>query len=592
MGVLDFFSREAGQQRRAALDEFGRDIGYYVPPELRGLLGFVAEMTPTATIDRAAQAGGQMMAPGKTPMERVGAAGRMLSETAGVAAPAMVAGKAAMPAAQALQEGFLGFSVGGKMAGQEALRRANQRGPVRTMYSNPVMKAADDGSEKLRLWHGSPYDFRKFDFANLGRGEGSQDLGRGFSLVDEESVAHSYTNPASRWGDLDAMARYKEAGPGRYYQVEVDANPNQFLDWNKPWREQVPKGSPLYDKIAQEEARYLANYADDPDMLAAIPKAKLSTFWRENSGLEDAALESGFIGNKSQKYQGETEFSVFDPSRMNISKVFDVDGNELPLAPPSPAQEVAGLLREGRAGDVTDEMLAKFTPNDERELFDLYQRGETGMDMPMDFESRMARAREMGFVGDWYHGTDKDLMSFDVDIAKGKTSGTGAFLGGKANAETYARRKDGNVIPVMSSSNAPIVSAEGRAWNRIESPVYALDTKSWDDIELIDEFGDASTDDIARVARSNGLPSIQIDDVSDRGPNAWGFRDYPTHGNVRVEFDPTNIRSRFARFDPRLSHLKNLSAGVGGLGALGLLSMQPDRATTEQETRQYLGGLL
>ena len=32
-------------------------------------------------------------------------------------------------------------------------------------------------------------------------------------------------------------------------------------------------------------------------------------------------------------------------------------------------------------------------------------------------------------------------------------------------------------------------------------------------------------------------------------------------------------------------------AGVGGLG-LGLLSMQPDRAQTEEDTRQYLGGLL
>lgn len=44
-----------------------------------------------------------------------------------------------------------------------------------------------------------------------------------------------------------------------------------------------------------------------------------------------------------------------------------------------------------------------------------------------------------------------------------------------------------------------------------------------------------------------------------------------------------SIRSRFARFDPRLAHLRNLSAGVGGLGiALGL---QPSE---EQELRAYL----
>jgi hypothetical protein len=111
-GILDFFSDEAGQRRRASLDELGRDIGYYVPPELRGILGLVAEMTPTATMDRAGTAAREMASPGLTPMARVGAAGTMLSETAGMAAPLMVAGRAAMPAAQALEEALLGVSMG------------------------------------------------------------------------------------------------------------------------------------------------------------------------------------------------------------------------------------------------------------------------------------------------------------------------------------------------------------------------------------------------------------------------------------------------------------------------------------------------
>lgn len=43
--------------------------------------------------------------------------------------------------------------------------------------------------------------------------------------------------------------------------------------------------------------------------------------------------------------------------------------------------------------------------------------------------------------------------------------------------------------------------------------------------------------------------------------------------NVHVAFDPRNIRSRFARFDPRLAHLRNLSAGVA---PFGLLALQPN----------------
>src|SRR6056297_875474 len=125
-GLLDdlrgFFSREAGQQRREWLNSQGASVEQFVPPELRGLLGFAAEMTPSATLDRAAQAGGQMMAPGQTPMQRVGNAGRMLSETAGVAAPVMVAGRAGMSGAQALEESLLGFSMAGQGAADAGRR--------------------------------------------------------------------------------------------------------------------------------------------------------------------------------------------------------------------------------------------------------------------------------------------------------------------------------------------------------------------------------------------------------------------------------------------------------------------------------------
>lgn len=136
-GLMDFFSAEAGQRRRAGLDEFGREVGYYVPPELRNLFGLVAEMTPTATLERAGQASERMFDPARTSMERFGDFGSMLSETAGVVAPAAVAGRAAMPAAQAVQEGLLGFSMGAQDVGRAVVDRLNQPGQMPTLYSNP-----------------------------------------------------------------------------------------------------------------------------------------------------------------------------------------------------------------------------------------------------------------------------------------------------------------------------------------------------------------------------------------------------------------------------------------------------------------------
>lgn len=144
VNLLDRILGSTGQERTAALRDLGRRAEYYVPPELRGILGFAAEMTPSETLNRAAVSGGEMLAPGRTPMQRVGSAGRMLSETAGVAAPIAAGPRAGMTAAQSLQEGLLGFSMAADDVGRRFVERMNQPGPVPTMYSNPVFTNVED----------------------------------------------------------------------------------------------------------------------------------------------------------------------------------------------------------------------------------------------------------------------------------------------------------------------------------------------------------------------------------------------------------------------------------------------------------------
>ena len=145
MGVLDFFGREAGQRRRAALDEFGRSAEQYVPPELRQIVGLLSDMTPNRANERAAMASDRLFQPDRTAGQRVGDFGEMASEIAGVVAPVAVAGRAGMPAAEALQEALMGFSAGSQQAGRAVVDRLNQPGPVPTMYSNPLMAPYDMG---------------------------------------------------------------------------------------------------------------------------------------------------------------------------------------------------------------------------------------------------------------------------------------------------------------------------------------------------------------------------------------------------------------------------------------------------------------
>ena len=230
------------------------------------------------------------------------------------------------------------------------------------------------------------------------------------------------------------------------------------------------------------------------------------------------------------------------------------------------AQKVLEMLKAGRADDITDDMIAAA---DDPYLFNNY-------DLPMDEASRMARKQEIGHDKDFFHGGKGGHSYLSADEGTGKTSGTGAFLSpSNFLAETYSPVVDGAVYPVSSRSSAPIVNADMQNWNNIEAPVYAYDPRTMEDIEVIADYGRASTDDIARNARGMA-ESIEIQDVSDRGPRAWGMTQYPAISDVRVEYDPRNLRSRFARFDPRLSHLRNLSAGVGGLGLLSSANFDED----------------
>ena len=267
----------------------------------------------------------------------------------------------------------------------------------------------------------------------------------------------------------------------------------------------------------------------------------------------------------------------------------------------SPAQKVADLLASGRTDGVTDELLDSLDYNDTMELFELYKSGATGVAMPMDTASRDARAEAMFPIDDYYHGTNADIKSFQGNVFSSDNP---------TLASTYARGSaDAQIYPLRLGSKLgdTVVEGGGVNWSQlniddVKDPAVA-DWLDWAEGQKI------STREIEHAASREGRSGVQFKDINDTGPgfNSNQFKnlgytkeqerdlqrqymeDLSKPSNVDVRLSPNLLRSKFARFDPRLAHLKNLSAGLtiipGGL--LALQEMQK-RANEEQQRQGLL----
>jgi hypothetical protein len=204
--------------------------------------------------------------------------------------------------------------------------------------------------------------------------------------------------------------------------------------------------------------------------------------------------------------------------------------------------EVMDMLKSGRGYEVTDQMLDMGDPVLNARLNEYLYKNS---DIPMDEASRMARAKQMGAKSDQlYHATDANIYDFKNSFLGSETA---------ANATDYA---DGSFAKNLATlghwaSDKPLAGDIGRS---IDMPIMVRgkfsNSKSLDSLN-------------AKINRSGSIDAARgnFDGVK-VGDEEFG-------GKSTVIYDPANVRSRFARFDPRLSHLKNLSAGIGGAGLLG-----------------------
>ena len=246
------------------------------------------------------------------------------------------------------------------------------------------------------------------------------------------------------------------------------------------------------------------------------------------------------------------------------------------------ARDILDMRAQGRAGEVTDDMMAAADPQ--------YMFANTPL--PMDEASRRDRAAERFDIQPLYHGTASDVQGFDNNqrgsITQVPSARAAHWLTGRYDvAGPYADLAATKPVQDLmdASRNAEIdgnwdlaeslmadaerlesIGGSGQNVMQLYGPrdVLSFDAKgaSYDptDYPLMDKVA---------AAKNDGYQAVRINDFVDNAD--WGSGRAASHIGV---FNPTNIRSRFARFDPEFAHLSNLSAanasplaGIAGLSA-------------------------
>lgn len=456
-GQLYPVRRVAGQQsaQSAPQADQGSMTGF---PELDSFiasLGHVNQMfNPVEGVGQSMAASRRMMDQNAGGWDRVGALGDMLSGVAGVVAPAGAASRAGTPAAVALMEGLLGGSpttaaIGdaAKSAGRKIAERANQPGPMPTTYSNPIPGLLGDATAaKIDEVTGLPLN-----------ADGTITLYHGTTKDAASSIIKDGRLKSAGEPDVYLTTDKAGGGYGDGTVVAVNVHPkrvmldDEFPDGRMDFR--LPVGSKL-----------------------ASPPLKVGIVQPEVS-MADNAVKQGLLGDAARTDQA-------------IAR----------------GDEILGLLKSGRASEVTDQMLDMGDPVLNARLSQhLYQN----YDLPMDEASRMARAK---------------LLNRD----------TAAYRGTMSDEFSAIRPK------IFVSQNPEVVQS------------YAGHISFADEIGLPPE--------LAQAEGGNIIP-LSVDPSK----NSSIVKGYELH------LPSSDIRSRFARFDPRLSHLKNLSASLGGLGLLGYM---------------------
>lgn len=236
----------------------------------------------------------------------------------------------------------------------------------RAMRAREARSKDGGGLFSLKAYHGTPHEVDRFRSDRIGTGEGAQAYGIGLYFAESEAVARQYRDMLSAlqnrrpfFPPADGNNPFSGApvlerdptGPGHIYQVELDADPEHLIDWDKPLNEQsdyvraalkVPKSEAL-QKEASDLHRSLhflksliepskAHKAEMRQIEARLQKIdpNQSVQWKALATTPEGAKKLSEAGIAGIRYLdgvsrsrgiGTSNYVIFDDSKIKITHV-------------------------------------------------------------------------------------------------------------------------------------------------------------------------------------------------------------------------------------------------------------------------------
>jgi hypothetical protein len=265
--------------------------------------------------------------------------------------------------------------------------------------------------EGIRAYHGSPYSFDEFSTSQIGTGEGAQAYGRGLYFAEAENVAKGYRDQLSEglgtvdgesiggWaaeildnskGDPSALRARINMAPddfwvmnfeegiaakdnllgvvdrlesgvstwrpgGHMYEVDIDATPDDFLDYDKPLSEQSDRVKEALG-IKGQQKKLLALQAKSNELQALYDKALSNV--PSNQSFDDLFGDSAALRSEGELL---TEKNRIDEEikLLTTPKDFQLGDRKIPISVQDYFSGANLIQGQGAASEISKQLLDK-----------------------------------------------------------------------------------------------------------------------------------------------------------------------------------------------------------------------------------------